>query len=97
MASSASSERAFSSAGITISKRLNRLKGDIFEALQFTKCLIFFKVLEALVDEDVVEEPDVKASAGAKSWDIFVDDDPDNYEVISLWRRSNVFVMNQIN
>jgi hypothetical protein len=40
MASSVSSERAFSAAGITISKRRNRLKGDIVEALQFLKCLI---------------------------------------------------------
>lgn len=37
MASSVSSERAFSSAGITITKRRNRLKGDIMEALQFLK------------------------------------------------------------
>jgi hypothetical protein len=40
MASSVSSERAFLSAGITISKRRSRLKGDIVEALQFLKCLI---------------------------------------------------------
>ncbi|PCH45150.1 hATC-domain-containing protein, partial [Wolfiporia cocos MD-104 SS10] len=40
MASSVSSERAFSSAGITISKRRNRLKADIVEALQFLKCAI---------------------------------------------------------
>jgi len=39
MASSVSSERAFSSAGITISKRRNRLKADIVEALQCLKCL----------------------------------------------------------
>ena len=38
MGSSVSSERAFSSAGITITKRRNRLKGDIVEALQFIKC-----------------------------------------------------------
>lgn len=37
MSSSVSSERAFSAAGITISKRRNRLKGDIVEALQFLK------------------------------------------------------------
>ncbi len=37
MASSVSSEHAFSSAGITITKRQNRLKGDIVEALQFLK------------------------------------------------------------
>ena len=40
MATSVSSERAFSSAGITISKRRNRLKGDIVEALQCLKCFI---------------------------------------------------------
>jgi hAT family C-terminal dimerisation region len=40
MASSVSSERAFSSAGITISKRRNRLQGNIVESLQFLKCLI---------------------------------------------------------
>jgi hypothetical protein len=38
MASSVSSERAFSSAGITISKRWNRLSPDLVEALQFLKC-----------------------------------------------------------
>lgn len=39
MASSVSSERAFSAAGITISKRHNRLKPDVVEALQFLKCI----------------------------------------------------------
>jgi hAT family C-terminal dimerisation region len=40
MGSSVSSERAFSSAGITITKRRNRLQADIVEALQFLKCLL---------------------------------------------------------
>jgi len=40
MSSSVSSERAFSQGGITISKRRNRLKGDIVEALQCVKCAI---------------------------------------------------------
>ena len=40
MASSVSSECAFSSAGITISKRRNRLQADIVEALQGLKCMI---------------------------------------------------------
>ena len=40
MGSLVSSERAFSSAGITISKRRNRLKGDVVEALQFIKSLL---------------------------------------------------------
>lgn len=37
MASAVSSERVFSSAGITITKRRNRLKGDVVEALQILK------------------------------------------------------------
>jgi hAT family C-terminal dimerisation region len=40
MSSSVSSERAFSQGSITISKRRNRLKGDIVEALQCIKCAI---------------------------------------------------------
>jgi hypothetical protein len=40
MASSVSSEQAFSSAGITISKHRNCLKGDIVEALQCLECMI---------------------------------------------------------
>lgn len=40
MSSSVSSKHAFSSAGITISKRRNRLCHDIVEALQFLKCAI---------------------------------------------------------
>ena len=55
MASSVSSERAFSSAGITISKRRNRLKGDLVEALQCLKCLfkneLIFREVCPLRDE----------------------------------------------
>jgi hypothetical protein len=40
MASSVSSEWAFSSAALTIAKRHNRLKGDVVEALQVMKCLL---------------------------------------------------------
>ena len=40
MASSVLSERAFSSASITITKRHNCLDGDIVEALQFLKSMI---------------------------------------------------------
>ena len=40
MGSSVLSERAFSSAGITISKCCNWLQADVVEALQFLKCLI---------------------------------------------------------
>lgn len=40
MASSVSSERAFSQGGITVSKRRSHLKGDIVEGLQVMKCMI---------------------------------------------------------
>jgi hAT family C-terminal dimerisation region len=45
MVSSVSSKRAFSSAGITISKRCNRLKPDIIEVLQFLKCIYHRELL----------------------------------------------------
>ena len=50
MASSVSSERAFSSAGITICKRRNRLDADIVESLQ---CLKSF-IQQDLMARDVV-------------------------------------------
>ena len=66
MASSVSSERAFSSAGITLSKRRNRLKGDIVEALQCLKCmyhndLIFQEVVLAMEEEAELEDELVAA------------------------------------
>jgi hypothetical protein len=70
MASSVSSERAFSSAGITLSKRRNRLKGDIVEALQCLKCmyhnnLIFREVVIATEEEKVLEDMDLELAAGS--------------------------------
>ncbi len=56
MASSVSSESTFSSAGITITKRHNRLKGDIVEALQCIKGLIhqdnLFREVTTAADEE---------------------------------------------
>ena len=90
MASSVSSECAFSSAGITISKQRNRLKGDIVEALQCLKCLyhhdlIFREVLHCSViekeldGEDIVDvDIDSSAAFGQGeqfSWDELVADD----------------------
>jgi hypothetical protein len=63
MASSVSSERAFSSAGITITKRRNRLKPDIVEALQFLKCTYHHDLLfreEPSTQFEVDEFGDVK-------------------------------------
>jgi hypothetical protein len=45
MASSVSSEHAFSSAGITILKRRNSLKSDIVEALQVLKSVLKKEVI----------------------------------------------------
>lgn len=58
MASSVSSERAFSSAGITITKRRNRLKADVVEALQFLKCSTRSSVL-VRDSEDPLLAPEV--------------------------------------
>ena len=80
MASSVSSERAFSSAGITITKRRNRLKPDIVEALQFLKCLYHHDLLfreEASTQFEVEElkDPDTEdIMAENKGWDRMVED-----------------------
>jgi hypothetical protein len=59
MASSVSSKRTFSSAGITISKRRSRLKPDIVEALQFLKCLnrreLIYREEPSMVSESHME------------------------------------------
>ncbi|TFY55616.1 hypothetical protein EVJ58_g8133 [Rhodofomes roseus] len=63
MATSVSSERAFSSAGITITKRRNRLKGDVAEALQALKCafkkaLFLYDVGPSSATEEALEAED---------------------------------------
>ena len=58
MALSVASERAFSSAGITISKRHNCLDGDIIEATQCLKSLIsqdlMLRVFPSIADEEAL-------------------------------------------
>ena len=62
MASSVSSERAFSSAGITITKRRNRLKADVVEALQILKAcfrgggIMYSAVVPSLESEEALEK-----------------------------------------
>jgi hypothetical protein len=58
MGSSVSSERAFSSAGITITKRRNRLQADIVEALQFLKCLIRKDLIYREPQPSLILEPE---------------------------------------
>jgi hypothetical protein len=74
MGSSVSSERAFSSAGITITKRRNRLKGDIVEALQFVKCLLRKNLIfrEPLPTSALEHELEVVDDDGDVDW---VDED----------------------
>ena len=56
MASSTSSERAFSSAGITIGKHHNQLKPDIIEALQYLKSTIHHSLLFCESPSSFVEQ-----------------------------------------
>ena len=84
MASSVSSEGAFSSAGITLSKRRNQLKGDIVEALQCLKCmyhnnLIFREVVVAKDEEAELEDElvatDIDTIEDGFTWDQLLIDD----------------------
>lgn len=89
MASSVSSERAFSSAGITISKRRNRLKADIVESLQFLKWSIRRDLLyrepepTSVLELEDIEEQDGNVAHVSDDLDIPADmllrlDDDDN-------------------
>ena len=94
MASSVSSERSFSAAGITISKRRNRLKEDIVEALQCLKCMfhediIFREVVTVAEIESEMDEAEtcLDNAYGNKtdlddedsfSWDQYVIDDDED-------------------
>jgi hypothetical protein len=94
MVSSVSSERAFSSAGLTISKRCNRLKGDIVEALQCLKCmyqndLVFQDVVAATEEEEDLEDMDLELAGENEgsnnvgegfTWDELLVDDEEIYK-----------------
>ncbi|KAJ7633532.1 hypothetical protein DFH06DRAFT_1437434 [Mycena polygramma] len=74
-------KRAFSSAGITISKRRNRLKSDIVEALQVLKCMLrkdlIFRKSSLMDESDDVEQDD---NGKDEPWDVILEDDPDDYD-----------------
>ena len=89
MGSSVSSERAFSAAGITISKCRNRLKPDIVEALEFLKCmyvkdLIYRDPPPSSVLEDELEvleddkDPDWEDEQELRAWDTYFIDVEDD-------------------
>jgi hypothetical protein len=78
MASSVSSEHAFSSAGITLSKWHNHLQADIVEALQFLTCFyhhdLIFREVRAFTEEEIFLDQDVDESgsgdtANELSWE----------------------------
>ena len=83
MASSISSEQAFSSAGITISRCHNQLKPDVVEALQFLKCIYH---RDLLFQDDLHAETEVEeleggghegvnpSSAEEGGWDVLIED-----------------------
>jgi hAT family C-terminal dimerisation region len=96
MASSVSSERAFSQGGITITKRRSRLKGDIVEALQCVKCslrndLLFREpgpssLAEVEPDDFEIEVDAEKAATDEdedeEGWDaLFLEEDDDNLQL----------------
>ena len=89
MASSVSSERAFSSAGITLSKRRNRLQGDIVEALQFMKCLfhqsLIFREVCTVAEEELLLDENLKSGDDAKTDDAKPDDAEPEPEVSLSW------------
>ena len=80
MATSVSSERAFSAAGITISKRRNRLGADIVEALQVLKCFfrrdLLFREVEdpSIALETQLDGQTVPIDTSNKSWDELIED-----------------------
>jgi hypothetical protein len=84
MASSVSSERAFSQGGITITKRRNRLKGDIVEALQCVKCALRHDLLfrepgpSSVVELEDDNDSDVEVDSEAR--EILTNDDADDEE-----------------
>ena len=87
MASSVSSERAFSGAGITITKRRNRLKGDVVEALQVLKCAIRTEFLirspmpSSVLEKELEEGKDsdwISESAEEELLNYITDDGDDN-------------------
>ena len=92
MASSVSSERAFSSAGINISKHQNRLKGDIVEALECIKCLLHHDLIfhptvtlnqiekeleDVEVDEEIVGFREIMDKGKEFTWDSLIDEEED--------------------
>ena len=84
MATSVSSERAFSAAALTITKHRNRLKADIVEAIQVLRMLynhdLMFReappssALELALEAPENEEEVDSGSRGRTDWDLDLSD-----------------------
>ncbi|KAG6880562.1 hypothetical protein C0993_005780 [Termitomyces sp. T159_Od127] len=92
MASSVSSERAFSQGGLTITKDRNRLKGDVVEALQCLKCavrhdLLFREPGPTSLDEIELEKLEGEENDSRKGleneegWDEVLSDDNEGFYI----------------
>jgi hypothetical protein len=75
-----SSEHAFSQGGITISKRQSCLKGDIIEALQCIKCVIYHDLLFCKMGPSSVEEEKYDDVDDVETGDFGESKDNDNDE-----------------
>lgn len=89
MATSVSSERAFSQGGITISKRRNRLKADVVEALQCLKCTLrqglFFKDDDSpssVVERELAQDPCEDGLEEQEAVAVVDDDDEESWDLI---------------
>lgn len=107
MASSVSSEHAFSSAGITISKHRNRLKADIVESLQFLKWSIRKDLLYrepepmSVLELEDIDEQGGDAVCVSDDFDIptdmllhLDDDDDDDGTLATLYKDFDGFMNN---
>ena len=84
MGSSVSSERAFSSAGITVSKRRNRLQVDIVEALQFLKCLLRKDLIYCEPQPSSILEQELDAVLEDNGNIEWVDNDPAGWDELFI-------------
>jgi hypothetical protein len=84
MSSSVSSERAFSQAGLTISKTRSRLGGDIVEALQCLKCAIHHEMIfvppapSSALENDLVMAATHDDNGEEVTWDLYLGGDEEN-------------------
>jgi hypothetical protein len=88
MSSSVSSERAFSQAGLTISKTRSRLGGDIVEALQCLKCAIHREMIFAppapssALENALVEAATHDDDGEEVTWDSYLDGDEEDEDYV---------------